>query len=126
MIVNVPLSKLVFSGSHLRRVKAGPAADRALAASIAAHGLLEPLVVRPENGHYRVVAGDRRLKALRRVHQDGRVKVPCVVREVEQEEAEELGLAENYCRAGMHALDEAERFAKLAGVDRKGVSAIAA
>ncbi|MBX3357324.1 MAG: ParB/RepB/Spo0J family partition protein [Phycisphaeraceae bacterium] len=124
--VTVPLSKLVANLRNPRRVKPEREAHRKLVASIRAHGLLEPLVVRPENGHFRVIAGNRRLEALRAVYQDETVSIPCVVRKVEAEEAEELSLTENFTREGMHPLDEAEAFARMASVDRQGVNAIAA
>jgi len=124
--MNVPLSKLVANRSNPRRVKPERDAHRKLVASIRAHGLLEPLVVRPENGHYRVIAGNRRLEALRAVHPTDDFEVPCVVRKVEAEEAEELSVTENFTREAMHPLDEAEAFARMASIDRKGVNAIAA
>lgn len=126
MNANVPLSKLVASRVNPRRVRPGTQANRTLAASIRAHGVLEPLLVRPENGHYRVIAGNRRLAMLRSIHGDEDAAIPCVVRKVEGKEAEELSLAENYCREGMHPLDEAECFARLASVEHKGILAIAA
>lgn len=125
MQVNVPLSKLVAARKNPRRVKPEREAHKKLVASIRAHGLLEPLVVRPEDGRYRVIAGNRRLEALRTVHRDKDASVPCVVREVDSQEAEELSVSENFAREPMHPLDEAEAFARMASVDRKGVSAIA-
>lgn len=129
MQLNVPLSKLVAARRNPRRVKPEREAHTRLVASIRAHGLLEPLVVRPDgegNGHYRVIAGNRRLDALRAVHRDDDFSVPCVVRKVDADEAEELSLTENFAREPMHPLDEAEAFARMASVERKGVSAIAA
>lgn len=125
MHITVPLSKLVASRRNPRRVKPEREAHTRLVASIRAHGLLEPLVVMPEGDGYRIIAGNRRLAALRCVH-DGKATVPCVVRKVEAEEAESLSLAENFIREPMHPLDEAETFARLASIERKGVTAIAA
>lgn len=123
---NISLSKLVSSRRNPRKVKPEREAHTRLVASLRAHGLLEPLIVRPEgDGMYRVVAGDRRLRALRVVHHGEDAPIPCVVRRVDAEEAEELSVAENFIREPMHPLDEAEAFARMASVDRKGVSAIA-
>jgi ParB family chromosome partitioning protein len=124
--MNVPLSKLIANRTNPRKVKPERDAHKRLVASIRAHGLLEPLVVRPENGHFRIIAGDRRLAALRSVYKDAEVSVPCVVRKVDAHGAEELAVAENFIREPMHPLDEAEAFARMASVDRKGISAIAA
>lgn len=108
MNANIPLSKLVANRNTPRRVKPERDAHKMLVASIRAHGLLEPLVVRPENGHFRVIAGDRRLAALRTLHRGEDVPVPCIVRKVDAEEAQGLSLAENFVRERMHPLDEAE------------------
>jgi len=131
MRVSVPLSQLVAGRRNPRRVKPERDAHRRLVASIRAHGLLEPLVVRPVGesaaGGYSVIAGNRRLSALREIHRgDGDPRVPCEVRDVDNLTADAMSLAENFAREGMHPLDEAESFAKLAREDAKGVAAIAA
>jgi ParB family chromosome partitioning protein len=100
-------------------------------ASIRAYGLLAPLVVRADDGSagdFKVIAGDRRLRALRAIYQDAPKppKVPCILRAVDDTTAEALALAENYIREPMHPLDEAEAFARLAQEEAKGVEAIAA
>ncbi|MCY2953392.1 MAG: hypothetical protein NTU53_15645 [Planctomycetota bacterium] len=53
---------------------------------------------------------------------DGHPKIPCEVRAVDDLTADAMSLAENFAREGMHPLDEAESFAKLAREDAKGVS----
>ncbi len=139
--VLIPLSKLVPAGRrNPRRVKPERDAHRRLVASIRAHGLLQPLVVRPVTaasgddapagrpGAYRVTAGHRRLAALREVHRgDDAVRVPCVVRSADTDEAADAqALAENFAREPMHPLDEATAFAKLARDDGRDAEAIAA
>ena len=131
--VLIPLSKLIPGRRNPRRVKPERDAHRRLVASIRAHGLLQPLVVRPDDagasGGYRVTAGNRRLAALREIHRnDGKEpRVPCVIRAVADEDAADAqALAENFAREPMHPLDEAQAFAKLAREDGQGVDAIAA
>ncbi len=128
--LNVPLSQLVPSRRNPRKVKPGREAHQRLVASIGSQGLLQPLVVRPLDGkpkRFEVVAGDRRLKALREIHrEDGDPKIPCVLREVDAVTADALSLGENFARDAMHPLDEAEAFAKLAAGDGKDAAAIAA
>ena len=64
MIKSIPLNKLVQSPRNVRR-HADPAADAELKASIAAHGLLQNLVVRPAaKGKFEVEAGERRRRAM--------------------------------------------------------------
>ena len=129
--ISVPLSKLAASRRNPRRVKLERDAHRRLVASIRAHGLLAPLVVQPDDknpGAYRVIAGNRRLAALREAYKDAAKppKVPCVLRAVDDQTADALALAENFVREPMHPLDEAEAFARLAREEAKGVQAIAA
>jgi ParB family chromosome partitioning protein len=88
-----------------------------LAASIAAHGLLQNLVVsEADKGRYSVEAGGRRLKALRKLAKaktiPGNEPIPCRV--VPLDDATEASLAENVQREPMHPADEIEAFAQLA------------
>jgi ParB family chromosome partitioning protein len=129
--VTVLLSKLIPSKRNPRRVKPERDAHRRMVASIRAHGLLAPLVIRAdenESGGFKVIAGNRRLTALREVYKDATrpPKVPCILRAVDDDTADALALAENFVREPMHPLDEAEAFAKLAREEAKGVEAIAA
>jgi hypothetical protein len=67
------LSKLIPSKRNPRRVKPQREAHRQMVASIRAHGLLAPLVVRADDGtagDFKVIAGNRRLAALREVYKD--------------------------------------------------------
>lgn len=112
----VPISKLSVHPDNVRRTDKRADVE-ALAASIAAHGLLQNLsVVRGEDGRCAVVAGGRRLAALRLLAKDGRIAkdfaVPCAI--VEPELGAEASLAENVQRVAMNAMDEMEAFAALA------------
>jgi ParB family transcriptional regulator, chromosome partitioning protein len=74
-----------------------------LASSIEQHGLLQPIVVKvEEDGGYELVAGQRRLEALRRL---GRERIPALVT---TGRGDELALVENLQRADLDPLDEAE------------------
>ena len=112
----VPVSKLVVHDDNVRRTD--KRADiEALAASIAAHGLLQNLsVVRIEDGRYAVVAGARRLAALRFLIKQGRLArdfaAACTI--VEPALSAEASLAENVQRVAMNAMDEMEAFSRLA------------
>jgi ParB family chromosome partitioning protein len=130
--VLIPLSKLAPGRHNPRRVKPERDAHRRLVASVRAHGLLQPLIVRPDDatpGSYRVTAGNRRLAALREAHKaaDDDPRVPCVIRPDEGDDAARaVALAENFAREPMHPLDEATAFAKLAKEDGRDADAIAA
>jgi ParB family chromosome partitioning protein len=127
---SVPLSHLVPSRRNPRKVKPSREAHQRLVALIRSQGLLQPLVVRPVDGkpkHFEVVAGDRRLRALREIHRgDSDPKIPCVLRDVDTATADAMSLGENFGREAMHPLDEADAFAKLATSDGKDAEAIAA
>ena len=124
--LNVPLSRLVPNRGDPRKVKPSREANQRLVALIRAHGLLQPLVVRPDKQRrFVVIAGNRRLAALREIHRrDGDPKIACVLRDVDAVMAEALSLGENFGREAMHPLDEAEAFAKLALTEGKGAEAI--
>jgi ParB/RepB/Spo0J family partition protein len=128
--LSVPLSRLIPSRRNPRKVKPSREAHQRLVALIRSQGLLQPLVVRSVDGkskRFEVVAGDRRLRALRKIHRsDGDPKIPCVLRDVDTATADAMSLGENFGREAMHPLDEAEAFAKLATSDGKDAEAIAA
>ena len=76
-----------------------------LAASIAEHGLLQPIAVRPQGlGGYSIVAGERRWRACRMA---GLTEVPVVVKDVSDEQAMELALVENLQREDLDPVEEA-------------------
>jgi ParB family transcriptional regulator, chromosome partitioning protein len=122
----VPVSRLVVHDDNVRRTD--KRADiEPLAASIAAHGLLQNLsVVRAEDGRYAVVAGSRRLAALKLLIKQGKLgrdyAAPCTI--IEPELGAEASLAENVQRVAMNAMDEMEAFARLVD-DGMSVEAIA-
>ena len=119
----ISLAKLVPSPANARRIGAG-AGIEALAASIQAHGLLQSLVVRPKldgsgepTERYEVVAGGRRLAALKLLAKQKRVAkgapIPCRVLNSEGVDGAEASLAENVVRQDMHPADQFEAFAHL-------------
>ncbi len=76
-----------------------------LSQSIAQHGVLQPLLVRPmTDGSYQLVAGERRWRAARMA---GLVQVPVVIREMTEKEAAELALIENLQRQDLNPMEEA-------------------
>ena len=139
VIRSIPLDRLERSPANVRRTEAGKGALAELKASIAAHGLLENLVVRsagpggdpgtgpgqaPGTGpgqapgeHYAVIAGARRLAALNDLAREGAVAadhpVPCRVIENGVPDTE-LSLAENVVRVAMHPADQVQAFGALA------------
>ena len=79
-----------------------------LADSIAKHGVLQPILVRPmPAGGYQIVAGERRWRASRLAGLD---KVPVVVRDMPDSEAMEIALIENLQREDLNPMEEAEGY----------------
>ena len=81
-----------------------------LADSIATHGVLQPLVVQADGDGYRIIAGERRLRAARLA---GLSSVPAVVRTTKGIEHLELALVENLQRADLNPVDEARGYRRL-------------
>ena len=117
----IPLSKLVPSLANVRKTGRDVGIEE-LAASIASHGLLQNLTVRPvlnaagaETGNFEVVAGGRRLAALKLLVKRKAIAknhaVPCAF--MPGFSGEEVSLAENVFQAPMHPADQYEAFARL-------------
>ncbi len=84
-----------------------------LSDSIATHGILQPILVRPlksAEGHFEIICGERRWRAAQKAHLHN---VPVIVRELDDEQAMELALIENLQRENLNALDEAEAYQRL-------------
>ena len=83
-----------------------------LSASIAEHGLLQPIAVRPKpSGGYLIVAGERRWRASRMA---GLTEVPVIVKDVTDEQAMELALVENLQREDLDPVEEGKSRSALA------------
>lgn len=132
-ITDLPLSKLFEGRSNVRKTATGSL--DALIASIRAHGLIQNLTVRTilnKNGHrtgfYEVIAGNRRLAALKALVKAGEIEadtpLPCHVLDPDTA-ATEIGLAENTIREAMHPADQFEAFHAMAEAGH-GIEDIAA
>jgi len=89
---------------------------RELAASIAVHGILQPLVVRPMPGFehmdaYEIIAGERRWRAAQEAQLH---EVPVIIGNFDDTAVLEIGLIENLQREDLNPLDEAEGYKRLA------------
>ncbi len=121
---SIPLNNLTVWDVNVRKTANADTALAELSASIAAHGLLQSLVVRNgKKGKFAVVAGGRRLQALQSLVECGKIAadypVPCQL-VADDADAAEISLAENTVRESMHPADEFEAFRDLSD---KGLSA---
>ncbi len=81
-----------------------------LADSIREHGLIQPLIVREDNGGYTLIAGERRWRAAILA---GLSELPVVVKEASSQEMLELALIENIQRADLNPIEEAHAYQQL-------------
>jgi ParB family chromosome partitioning protein len=82
-----------------------------LAASISVHGLIQPILVRPDgSGRFEIIAGERRWRAAQLAGLD---QVPVIQREVADEQALSIALIENIQREDLNPLEEAQAIQRL-------------
>lgn len=88
-----------------------------LAASIREQGVIQPLVVTKKDGHYEIIAGERRWRASQKA---GLREIPVVIREASEDAVLELALIENIQRQDLNAIEEAQAYRSL--VEQFGIS----
>jgi ParB family transcriptional regulator, chromosome partitioning protein len=81
-----------------------------LTASIREKGIIQPLVVRQHEGHYQIIAGERRWRAAQKA---GLHEIPVVIQDVSEAWAFELALIENIQREDLNPIEEAEAYRNL-------------
>ncbi|WP_353198195.1 ParB/RepB/Spo0J family partition protein [Sandarakinorhabdus sp.] len=81
-----------------------------LVASVRAHGILQPILVRPYRGRHQIIAGERRWRAAQVA---GLHEVPVVVRPLDDRQVSEIALIENIQRADLNAIEEARGYQRL-------------
>jgi ParB family chromosome partitioning protein len=87
-----------------------PEALRELADSIKEQGIVQPLIVRQKEGHFELIAGERRWRAARMI---GLAEVPVIVRQADNRAVLELSLIENLQRENLNPIEEAQGYAQL-------------
>lgn len=84
---------------------------RELAQSIAEHGVVQPIVVRPiHDRKYEIVVGERRWRASRLA---GLLEIPCIIKEFDEKVGTEVALIENIQREDLNSMEEAEAYQRL-------------
>lgn len=108
----IPIEDIVPNPAQPRRFFTDEAILR-LADSIRLHGIIQPLCVRmpdPETGVYELVAGERRLRAAKRL---GMKEVPCVTVLADREESAHMAIVENIQRENLNMFEQAEAMSSL-------------
>jgi ParB family transcriptional regulator, chromosome partitioning protein len=109
-VTSLPVD-LIQRGRFQPRREFDPDSLRELADSIAAQGVIQPIVVRPlGDSRYEIVAGERRWRACQ---QAGLSEIPVVVRDVDEQSAIAIALIENIQRADLNPLEEAGALQRL-------------
>ncbi|MBK1671935.1 chromosome partitioning protein ParB [Ectothiorhodospira shaposhnikovii] len=106
---HIPVEQ-ISRGRYQPRVNMRPEALEALADSIRAQGVVQPVVVRSVSGGYELVAGERRWRAAQMA---GLREIPAVVREVPDQAAAAMALIENIQREDLNPLEEANALQRL-------------
>lgn len=104
-----PISKISVNKKQPRKTFYEHTIDE-LAASIQANGILQPLVVKPDGDGFQLIAGERRLRAAKKI---GLKEVPVIIKDVDEKDQLFFSLIENLQREDINPIDEAEGFKKL-------------
>ena len=110
LIVELPIGKIRPNRDQPRKHFDQRALEE-LAASIKEHGVLQPLVVKQEQGAYTIIAGERRWRAATLAGLD---TVPGIVKDMSDREVVEIALIENVQREDLNPIEEAMAFEQLA------------
>ena len=108
--VEIPISR-IRGNPYQPRQRVEQHALESLAASIATHGVLQPVLVTEVLDGYQLVAGERRVRAAQMAGLD---RVPAIVRQMAQRDQLAIALVENVQRADLNAMEEAHAYRQLA------------
>lgn len=109
-VQEIPIAAIV-PNSFQPRTQFDPAALDDLTESIKAHGVLQPILVRPTGkNRYELIAGERRFRAAERA---GLSRIPVIVREITDEESLTVALIENIQRENLNAIETARGYRQL-------------
>ena len=108
-VMNLKIEEIDFSQVQPRQ-EISPGKLEELIASIREKGVIQPVLVRPKEDGYELIAGERRLRAARKL---GFTQLPAIIKDVEDSEALQLSLIENIQREDLNPLEEAQAYEQL-------------
>ena len=108
-IFKIPVEQLIPGKYQPRRIFTAESLQE-LAKSIAANGLVQPIVVRPSHPYYEIVAGERRWRAAQLA---GLNEVDCLVKSYSDAQAAEVATVENVNREDLNPVEEATAYQRL-------------
>ncbi len=110
VIRNIPIEKIVPNQMQPRR-DMGDLSE--LTDSIRENGIIEPVIVKPKDGNFEIIAGERRFRAAREA---GMREIPCIEHDVPDNEALEMSIIENIQRKDLNILEQALSIHSLAEI----------
>lgn len=119
VIRNIPIEKLV-ANVHQPRKDFGDLEE--LAESIKEKGILEPILIRPKDGQFEIVAGERRYRAAQMA---GLTELPCIEHDIADNEALEISIIENIQRKDLNIYEQAfsiKSFAEIYGYTHEEIA----
>ncbi|MBL8964575.1 MAG: ParB/RepB/Spo0J family partition protein [Phycisphaeraceae bacterium] len=108
-VKNIKISELIANKSQPRDFFDEQSLDE-LSSSIRQHGVIQPIIVRPIQGGFQVIAGERRWRAAVKAGLDS---IPAIVRDVSDQESAEWALVENLQREDLAPMERARAFSRL-------------
>ena len=102
VIRNIPIEKVVTNQMQPRRDMGDL---KELTDSIRENGIIEPVIVRPKNGNFEIIAGERRFRAAKEA---GMHEIPCIEHDVADNEALEMSIIENIQRKDLNVFEQAQ------------------
>ena len=109
-VQQIAIDKII-ANTYQPRSEFDQAALEELTASVLAHGVLQPVMVRPRGGgRFELIAGERRFRAAR---QAGLTRIPVVIRQMTDEESLTVALIENIQREDLNAMEAARGYKQL-------------
>ncbi|MBD0382253.1 nucleoid occlusion protein [Paenibacillus sedimenti] len=108
-VKNIPVSSILPSPYQPRTVFDDDRIEE-LCQTIRTHGVIQPVVVRVKNNTFELIAGERRLRAVKKLGMD---TIPAIVRDFNDSQAASIALIENLQREGLTAIEEAAAYQQL-------------
>lgn len=107
---NIPIEKIITNQLQPRK-DMGDLTE--LTNSIREKGIIEPVIVRPKEGYFEIIAGERRYRAAK---QAGMSEIPCIEHDIPDNEAMELSIVENIQRKDLNVFEQAQSIMSLAEI----------
>lgn len=108
-VKNIPVNSIIPSPYQPRTLFDDDRIDE-LCQTIRTHGIIQPIVVRVKNNTFELIAGERRLRAVKKLGLD---TIPAIVRDFNDSQAASIALIENLQREGLTAIEEAAAYHQL-------------